>query len=135
MRRRFLYIVYLTFLISLPGCSVSRNHTDKIKDLSFQVLSEEKIPQELKKKIAEKEEKPFQMTYSDKGKLYIARGYGEKETNGYSVEVTKCYETDNAIYIDTNLLGPSKEEKVIRTAANPYVVVELKAAGKNVVFE
>lgn len=75
------------------------------------------------------------MTYSDEGDMYIAQGYGKKETNGYSVEVTACYETDNAVYIHTNLIGPAKDEKVIQSPTNPHVVVKLDAVDKNVVFE
>lgn len=57
---------------------------------------------------------PFKITYADKDALYIARGYGEQKTSGYSIEVKECYETENAIYIHTNLIGPSKEEKLWR---------------------
>lgn len=135
MKRGILAILYIGIFILLSGCSVKKNSTEKVKDLSFHVLSEESIPEELKTKIDGKTKQPFKMTYSDRGYLYIAQGYGEKETNGYSVEVVECYETVNAIYIHTNLIGPSKEEKIIQTPTNPYIVVKLDAADKNVVFE
>lgn len=135
MKRGLLYIICFWILLLLSGCSIKKTSTEKVKDLSFQVLNEESIPEELKAKISEKTAEPFKITYSDKESLYIAEGYGEKETNGYSVEVTECYETANAVYIHTNLIGPSKEEKVIRTPTNPHVVVKLDATDKNVVFE
>lgn len=135
MKKGLVFIICLGLLLSLPGCSVQKNSIGKVRDLPFHVLGEEDIPEELKAKIAKKKAQPFKITYSDKGYLYIAEGYGEKETNGYSVEVTSCYESDNAIYIHTNLIGPSKEEKVIRKPANPQVVVKLDAIDKNVVFE
>ena len=37
----------------------------KLRDLEFTVLSEEKIPEELKTIIDEKKAAPFQITYSD----------------------------------------------------------------------
>ena len=48
------------------------------------------IPEELKEKIDGEKEKPFRLTYEDKGTLYIARGYGKKQTTGYSVKVKEC---------------------------------------------
>lgn len=135
MKKERLYIICFLLLMVLPGCSIKKISTDKVRDLSFQVLNNESIPEELKAKIAERTKEPFKITYGDKENLYIARGYGEKETNGYSVKVTECYETDNAVYIHTNLIGPSKEEKVIRTPTNPHIVVRLDATDKNVVFE
>ncbi len=135
MRRGLFYIICIGILISFPACSVKKNNVEKIRDLSFAVLSEEEIPEELDARIKEKGKNAFKITYSDKGKLYIAQGYGRKETNGYSVEVTDCYETENAVYICMNLIGPAKEEKVIRTETSPYVVVKLDAIDKNVVFE
>lgn len=135
VKKGILSVICLGILILFSGCSVKKSSTEKVKDLSFHVLSEESVPEELKTKIEGKTKQPFKMTYSDKGYLYIAQGYGEKETSGYSVEVIECYETVNAIYIHTNLIGPSKEEKVIQTPTNPYIVVKLDAIDKNVVFE
>ena len=54
---------------------------------------------------------------------------------GYSVEVTELYETENAIFIHTNLLGPGKEEETKEITTFPYVVVKLKLIDKNVVFD
>ena len=51
------------------------------------------------------------------------------------MEVDACYETANAIYVHTNLLGPSKEETVVKTTVYPYVVVKLEYIDKHIVFE
>ena len=37
-------------------------------------------------------------------------GYGTQETGGYSIAVNALYETANAIYVDTNLIGPAPED-------------------------
>ena len=50
----------------------------KLRDLDFTVLSEEKIPEELKTVIAEKGTEPFKLTYSDNQNLYISIGYGDR---------------------------------------------------------
>ena len=49
--------------------------------------------------------------------------------------VTELYETENAIFIHTNLLGPGKEEETKEITTFPYVVVKLKLIDKNVVFD
>ena len=66
---------------------------------------------------------------------YIGQGYGEKPTSGYSVTVDTCYETENAIYIHTTLIGPGKDEEISENPTCPYVVVRLKWNEKHVVFQ
>ena len=38
-------------------------------------------------------------------------GMEKNEKTGYSVEVNACYETSDAVRIQTTLLGPAKGEK------------------------
>ena len=64
----------------LTGCGLLSKENVKLRDLDFTVLSEEKIPEELKTVIAEKGTEPFQLTYSDNQNLYISIGYGEQKT-------------------------------------------------------
>ena len=45
------------------------------------------------------------------------------------------YETENAVYIQTELLGPSKEEKITEKQTYPYVVVKMEWIDKNIIFE
>lgn len=119
----------------LMGCSVKKLNTEKLKDIDFTVLEEENIPEELQAMIKEKETQPFKLTYADNGELYIAEGYGEQETSGYSIEVKECYETENAVYVHTNLIGPAKEEKVVEKKTYPYIVIKMEFIDKNVVFQ
>ena len=62
-------------------------------------------------------------------------GYGTRPTSGYSIKVKALYETENAVYIQTELLGPSKEEKITEKQTYPYVVVKMEWIDKNIVFE
>ena len=75
------------------------------------------------------------MTYADNGSLYIAVGYGEQPTSGYSIEVKELYESKNAIYIHTNLIGPTNDERIVERKTYPYIVVKLEYLDKNVVFQ
>jgi len=135
MRKISLAILFLGILIAVCGCSAKKISTEKLRDIEFTVIAEEDIPEELEEMIDEKEKEPFKLTYADKGELYIAVGYGEQDTSGYSIEVKELYETSNAIYIHTNLIGPTKDEKIVKRKSYPYIVVKLEYLDKNVVFE
>lgn len=135
-QRRFLSVC-LTCLLCLAvyACGQKQDPLEKIRDLEYTVIAEDNIPQELLLKIEERKENPFKLTFEDQGFLYICVGYGTQQTGGYSISVNGLYETANAIYIDTNLIGPSPEEKNKQVASYPYVVVKMEFLEKPVVFE
>lgn len=119
----------------VAGCSVEKVSSEKLQDIDFTVVEEEDIPEEFLTIIQEKETNPFKLTYADQGALYIAEGYGKQATSGYSIEVKECYETENAVYVHTNLIGPAKDEKIVERATYPYIVIKLEFIDKNVVFQ
>ena len=127
MRKLASVMLCVCLLMLCQGCSVKKMNTEKIRDVEITVLEEEKIPEEFLTQIEEKKSGPFKITYADKDALY--------KTSGYSIEVKECYETENAIYIHTNLIGPSKEEKIVEAKTFPYVAVKMQFIDKNVVFE
>ena len=134
--KKFIWaILCMDLLCLVAGCSAEKLRTEKLRDIEFTVVDEDNIPKELEEMIDEKEDKPFKLTYADGGELYIAVGYGEQPTSGYSIEVTDLYETENAIYIRTNLIGPAKDEKIVERETEPYIAVKLEFIDKNVVFE
>ena len=135
MKRCMRCLVICLFLFTLTGCVSEPVKTEKLRDLEFTVLDKLSVPDEFQTLIEEKKEKPFRLTYADAEDLYIAEGYGAQLKTGYSVEVTELYETENAIFIHTNLLGPGKEEETKEITTFPYVVVKLKLIDKNVVFD
>lgn len=99
------------------------------------MVNPDDVPEELASQIDKAGANPFKITFGDKGYLYIARGYGTKDTSGYSVEVPECFETANAIYMKTNLLGPAKDEEILKKQTCPYVVIKIEYSDKNVVFD
>lgn len=125
--------IFLLFM--LTGCVSRPQKTEKLRDLKFTVLNKEDVPEEFKEQIVQNQDMPFRLTYTDQGKLYIAEGYGAQLKTGYSVEVTGLYETANAVYIHTNLLGPEKGEETKEITTFPYVVVMLDAIDKTVIFD
>lgn len=134
MKKGIFYLVCVGILLTSSACSVREKSKEKIRDLEFVVLQEEEIPEELKERMDAEQMKDYRMTYTEQEKLYIARGYGERGTDGYRVGVKECYETENTICIHTELLGPEKGEKIQRRKTNPHVVVLLSAVEKPVIF-
>ncbi len=142
-KRRILFGMILAAVIAcLTGCSgKTKDGNEKIKDIEFTVLGEENVPEELKQIIEEKKEKEFKVTYQDGDFLYICIGYGKQETGGYSITVNEMYLTANAIYVDTNLIGPDPENRELYHAQEkdgasyPYVVLKMQYLDKSVVFD
>ena len=108
-------------IFMLTGCVSRPQKTEKLRDLEFTVMSKEDVPEEFQEQILQHQDLPFRLTYTDQGRLYIAEGYGAQLKTGYSVEVEGLYETSNAIYFHTNLLGPEKGEETKEVTTFPYV--------------
>ncbi|MDE7273825.1 MAG: protease complex subunit PrcB family protein [Lachnospiraceae bacterium] len=106
------------------GCTAEDTPEDKIKDIDFTVVGEDQQPDSLKDIIAEKYTDPFQISYTLGDALYIAIGYGEQPSGGYSISVNAFYETEDTLVIDTTLIGPGKAENVTNTPTRPYIVVK-----------
>ncbi|MCM1191403.1 MAG: protease complex subunit PrcB family protein [Butyrivibrio sp.] len=121
--------------VLLSGCTYLSDEKIKLRDLDFTVLSEEKIPKELKEIIEERKSAPFQITYTDNVNLYICIGYGEQKTGGYSITVEELYLTDDNIYVNTGLLGPDAADKSSRTPSYPYIVLKTEFLEQTVIFE
>ena len=136
MGRKVLCIwCFLALILGLSGCSAGKDRMEKVRDIEWTVVKPDEIPKELSEVIAEKQDEGFQLTYGDKGYLYMAYGYGKRDTSGYSVEVEECYETEDVVRMKTNLLGPAKDEEIIEESTYPYVVVKAEFVDKDVIFE
>lgn len=126
----------LLLCVVLTGCGMSGERNIKLRDLDFTVLSEEKIPEELKTVIAEKGSEPFRLTYSDNQNLYISIGYGEQKTGGYSIAVDELYLTDDAVHVSTSLLGPdiTGQKSGAGKTTTPYIVIKTELLDKTVIY-
>ena len=106
---RVMAAVILT--VTLMGCEAEEAASNKLKDA-------------LKDIIAEKSKSAFQISYTIGEELYIAIGYGEQPSGGYSITVNEFYETPDSLFIDTTLLGPGSAENVTDTPTTPYIVIK-----------
>lgn len=125
-KRGVVFAILTAFLVlGTIGCSEKEEiPEDKIKDIDFTVVGEDQQPDSLKDIIAEKYADPFQISYTLGEALYIAVGYGEQPSGGYSISVNAFYETEDTLVIDTTLIGPGKAENVTKTPTRPYIVVK-----------
>lgn len=124
----------MMFSVCVCGCSLSGEEEAKLRDLEFTVVAEEEQPSALLEVIEEKKASPFQISYTLGEDLFLAIGFGEQQTGGYSISVDALYETENNIVVDTTLIGPGAEEKVIDSITYPYVVIKTELIDKDVDF-
>ena len=124
-----------SILIFLSGCSVQTNRTEKVRDLEYTIVEEGEMPEELWNILEEKKKESFKLTYEAEGSLYLCVGYGVQPTGGYSISVNELYLSENAVYFDTNLIGPEASEKTAETPSYPYLTIKTEYLDKPVVFQ
>ena len=121
----------MVMMLSLVGCNLGIKLNDlhqgageKVKDLEYTILSEERIPKELLPLLEERKESPFELTYSDKEYLYICIGYGRQEYSGHSIVVNNLFLGENGILVDTSLIGPEAGAEKVNTVQFPVIVLK-----------
>jgi len=127
--------VMLVAAMMLSGCQMISSEKVKLRDLDFTIQSEETTPKEVLKMVEERKEESFKFTFTDEENLYICIGYGKQDRGGYSITVDALYLTEDAIYVETTLLGPSDGEKGQKVDSYPYIVIKTEALEKTVVCE
>lgn len=121
--------------IQIQGCKFKIiQEEQERREVEFVIVSEECIPKEVAALIEKRKEEEMKLTYVDGKDRYIIIGYGKQETGGYSIYIKDLYATENALYVDTCLLGPSKESKRKDTPSYPVIVLQISEMGLPVVF-
>lgn len=135
MKKVKLMVVAMVMLLLMTGCEMMSMERVKLRDLEFVILSEEVLSEELKTIIEERKTEAFKLTYSDADALYICVGYGAQKGGGYSITVDELYLTEDAIYVETTLLGPDEGKSSKDVTSYPYIVIRTEALEENVVVE
>lgn len=135
MKKVKLMVVAMVMILLMTGCEMMSMEKVKLRDLEFVILSEEVLSEELKTIIEERKAEPFKLTYSDADALYICVGYGAQKGGGYSITVDELYLTEDAIYVETTLLGPDEGKSSKDVTSHPYIVIRTEALEENVVVE
>lgn len=128
-----LLIILLCDAVCLGGCG-KKKQAEKVKSIDYTVVPEEDIPEDLRDIIEPRKEVPFQLTFSDQSYLYIVKGYGEQETGGYNIVVNDFYQTEDSLYLDTELFGPSASDTIDGRISYPYIVLKIELIDLPVTF-
>lgn len=135
IERALVCFAVIMLSVNFFACGMEETATKKLRDVEFTVIDQSEIPKELLSTMEEKKKEGFKLTYADEKNLYLAVGYGEQKTGGYSIAVDECYLTENAIYFGTTLTGPKKGEKINQVSSYPCIVVKMESIDEPVVFE
>jgi len=128
-------ILLIVMCCSLWGCSIEKVRAKDGVKPEYTVMKEEDFPDKVRELVEQNREKEFQMTYQDNGFLYLMKGYGKQETGGYSIQVQDLSLWDNAIHLETMLLGPEEGEELTGEPSFPCLVIKMKYREEPVIFE
>ena len=119
----------------LCGCSIEKVKAGDGVKPEYTVMKEEDFPDKVKELIEEHKETEFQLTYQDSGYLYLMKGYGKQQTGGYSIQIEDLSLWENAIHMQTVLIGPGEGEELKEEPSYPCLVVKMKYREEPVIFE
>lgn len=128
-------ILLIVMCCSLWECSIEKVRAKDGVKPEYTVMKEEDFPDKVRELVEQNREKEFQMTYQDNGFLYLMKGYGKQETGGYSIQVQDLSLWDNAIHLETMLLGPEEGEELTGEPSFPCLVIKMKYREEPVIFE
>ncbi len=136
MGKKILFWLLLSvFVLSAAGCEKEAVTSERGKDWDYTVVAVRDCPEDFLKQLEEKKVNAFQMTYMDGEYLYIALGYGEQDTGGYSIAVRGLYECGDKLCFEAELLGPGKDETVKEKPSYPFVVIKTERTDREVLFD
>lgn len=134
-RKGTMFFLLCCIAFCLTGCEKETVTNEKGKDWDYTVVAIRDCPEDFLKELEEKKVNPFQMTYMDGEYLYIAVGYGEQATGGYSIVIRGLYESGDKLCLEAELMGPGKDEVVKEKASYPYVIVKTEKTDREVIFD
>ena len=133
-KRRICSVAMLFLVVFLQGCSVVEEE-EKLRDLEYTVVSPDDIPEDLANEIQNVKDKEFQLSYDDGEYLYIAKGYGARNTSGYNVTVKEVYLTEHTLVFDSEISGPREGEDVADKKTMPFIVVKTETVDRQIIYE
>lgn len=135
MKKYVLYGCILCLALFLTGCELKQVEDTEKEPVEFTVVEVEDIPEELLEIIGENKQGEIKMSFEDGGYTYIIRGYGQQKTGGYSISVNSVYIAGDSIHIDTSLIGPPQDKKIMEEPSYPYIVLKVEGQQEKVVFD
>lgn len=124
--RYFLVILVLIFSGSCCGCVKKLNIHGKRQKVEYTICKDSNLPEQLKVLLEKKKKKAETFTYRNSMYLYLVVCYGQKKYSGYSVKVEECSQSEDTLFLRTQLIGPSAGEPVMETLNYPYIVLRCR---------
>lgn len=122
--------------MQIQGCEFKIvSEEQERREVEFVIVSEECISKEMQTLIESRKEEEMKLTYVEGENRYIIIGYGKQNTGGYSIYIKDLYATENALYVDTCLLGPKKGSNRKEVPSYPVIVLQISEMGLPVVFK
>lgn len=135
MKKYFYEICCVILLMGIMGCNFRIIPEEEEKrEVEFVIVSEECIPREVAMLIENRKKEEMKLTYVDEENRYIIIGYGEQKSGGYSIYIKEFYATENALYVDTCLMGPKTKNENKECLSYPVIVLQTSELGLPVVF-
>lgn len=116
------------------GCKIIDKTEEGHIPVTYEIVEEADIPEDMMKEIRRKKVKPFRLVYREPGYVYAGEGYGKQEQRKCCIEWVECAETEDALYIETTLHGPGGNG-VVCEDEYPYSVIRIEEKNKQVIFE
>lgn len=134
MIKKFSLLCLAVLFLMLGGCRTIRIEEENKTPLTYTVMENSQIPEELKELIEEKKNSEFQIAYQKGKDLFLTKGYGRQMSGGYSIQVEGLSTSSNAIFFETKLIGPT--EKIQGGEPSyPYIVIKTEYRDGPVQFQ
>lgn len=125
-------ILCMILCISQTAC-LKKDEKGQRKDVVYAVCRRNVIPIQLRNLIDEQKKEAFHFTYTTGEFTYYVVGYGRQPGKGYQIKVNKFCADETHIYIDTTLIGITKEHQK-EEKSYPYIVLKSQSYKKEVIF-
>ena len=116
--------VYCLFLVIFSvGCGRTIHFGPDKEKVEYVICKESNLPAQLQELLEEKKKKSCTFTFTNSMYTYLVVCYGSRPYSGYSVRIEECSKTPEALYLRTQLIGPSAREPVVETETFPFLVL------------
>ncbi len=120
------------FILAVTGCQKQKSEGER-ENVQYAVCGQSVLPKELKQIIEEEKNEVCHFTYSTQDYTYYVIGYGKQKGKGYQIKVKSFQMDESHIYLDTTLIGVTKEHQKEGTSY-PYLVLKSQYYEKDAVF-
>lgn len=127
------FLLMISFILILCSCERTKL-PEKTGTIDYTIVTGSSIPEDLQALIQDRKKENFELTFSERSYLYIVKGYGKQTSGGYSIKINDFYKAQDALVLDTDLLGPKSEDSVQKKASYPYIVIKTQFFEEPVIF-